>query len=451
MNSRITGKTSWHDTMLNLIYRVVKGVLKDNCDGHAAQIAFFFLFALFPCLLTLTTLLAYLPVPDLFQMLLKIMGRFVPGDVIYLVRENLRALVSVQQGGLLSIGVLLSIWTSSNAMIAIQVALNVAYGTKEQRSFWKVRAISILLVICFTFFTIFSLIMLMFGPQIGVWIASLAGLGDAFTTLWNILRWPVIILLMMTALSALYHYAPAIRLSWRETAPGAITAAGVWVVVSLAFSYYVNNFGSYDRTYGSIGAVIALLVWMYASGFIILLGGEINARWREITYEKMKNKGVRQMRKSLITELPEEAELSGQNWLDLLMTARAEITSEDPGYPIESALNPSGGSGWRAMGPGTQTIRLLFDEPLQIRHINLVFLERELQRTQEFVLRWSTDAGRSYQEIVRQQYTFAPPETIQEIEDYVVDLIGVAALELIILPDINGGEPCASLSELRIA
>jgi len=440
--------------MWELTSRVARSIMKDDCDGHAAQIAFFFLFALFPCLLTLTTLLAYLPVSDLFQMLLKIMGSFVPGDVIYLVRGNLRALVSVQQGGLLSIGVLLSLWTSSNAMIAIQVALNVVYGTEEQRSFWKVRAISVLLVICFTFFTIFSLIMLMFGPQIGVWVASLAGLGDAFTTAWNILRWPVIIWLMMTALSALYHYAPAIRLSWMETAPGAITAAGVWVVVSLAFSYYVNNFGSYDRTYGSIGAVIALLVWMYASGFIILLGGEINARWREITYEKMKkmkNKGDRQMRKSLITELPEEAELPSQNWLDLVKIARAELTSEDQAHPIESALNPSRGSGWRAMGPGTQTIRLLFDEPLQIRHINLVFLEMELPRTQEFVLRWSTDAGRSYREIVRQQYTFAPPETIREIEDYTVDLIGVAALELIILPDISGGESCASLSELRIA
>lgn len=157
------------------------------------------------------------------------------------------------------------------------------------------------------------------------------------------------------------------------------------------------------------------------------------------------------MRKSLITELPQEEELSGQNWLDLLITARAELTSEDPAHPIESALNPAGGDGWLAMRPGSQTIRLLFDNPQQIRHINLVFLEKELQRTQEFVLRYSTDAGRSYREIVRQQYTFAPPETIREREDYIVDLIGVEALELVILPDIDGGESCASLSELRIA
>lgn len=156
------------------------------------------------------------------------------------------------------------------------------------------------------------------------------------------------------------------------------------------------------------------------------------------------------MRKTLIAELSQEAELPEQNWLDLLKTARAELTSEHPAHTIESALNPSAGSGWRAKEPGTQTIRLLFDEPLQIRHINLVFLENELPRTQEFVLQWSTVAGRSFREIVRQQYTFAPPETVQEIEDYIVDLFGVVVLELIILPDINGGESCASLSALRI-
>lgn len=287
MNTKTAGKTSWHGSMWELTCRVARGVLKDNCDGYAAQIAFFFLFALFPCLLTLATLLAYLPVPDLFRVLMKIMESFVPGDVLYLVEENLRKLLSVQKGGLLSIGIFLSLWTSSNAVISVQIALNEAYDTNEKRPYWKVRVISVLLVVCFTFFIILSLLLLIFGPRIGVWIASLAGLGDAFTTAWNILRWPVIIWLMMAALSVLYRYAPAIKLSWMQTAPGAVTATGAWVAVSLAFSYYANNFGSYDKTYGSIGAVIALLVWMYASGFVILIGGEINARWREISYEKM--------------------------------------------------------------------------------------------------------------------------------------------------------------------
>ena len=282
--------------------RIAGSIQKDNCDGFAAQIAFFFIFALFPFLLFLTTLLAYLPVPDLLRLLLKILGRFTPGDVLSLVEDNLRSLVIVQKGGLLSFSVVFSLWTASNAVTAVISALNHAFGTEEQRPYWKVRGIAILLVVCFSFFVILSLLLLIFGPRIGVWIASLAGLGNAFTLGWTILRWPVILSLMVTAVSALYRYAPALKLSWREIVPGAVTATGAWVAVSLAFSYYVNNFGSYDKTYGTIGAAIALLVWMYASGFVILLGGEINARMRELACEKTgrtDTKGVNHMRKAL--------------------------------------------------------------------------------------------------------------------------------------------------------
>jgi len=454
MNTNKSGKQMVKGVMRELVGRVFRGVLKDNCDGYAAQIAFFFLFALFPFLLSLTTLLAYLPVPDLLRVLLRILGHFAPGDVVSLVEKNLRALVTVQQGGLLSFGVLMSLWTSSNAVIAVQTALNNAYASEEQRPYWKVRIIAILLVICFTFFVIVSLLLLIFGPRIGVWIASLAGLGSSFINVWNILRWPVIVWLMMSALSALYRYAPTLKLSWGETVPGAVSATGAWVAVSLAFSYYVNSFGSYDKTYGSIGAVIALLVWMYASGFAILLGGEINARWRELCCERqvaLLTKGAGHMRKTLITTEIQKDIYPELNWLDLVTIARVELTSEDPAHPIESALNCTGGSGWRALEPGRQTIRLLFDEPLEIKRIHLMFHEDKQQRTQEFVLRWSHDNGHSYREIVRQQYTFSPPDTIREIEDFIVDLAGVMALEMSILPDINEGNVRASLAGLRLA
>ena len=282
MKTKSADKLSHNEAVLDLAPRVIRGIRKDNCTGYAAEIAFFFLFALFPCLLTLTSLLAYLPVPDLPQILLRIMGNFIPDTVLSLVEKNLHALVTVQKGGLLSFGVLLSLWTSSNAVMAFQTALNDAYDMEEQRPYWKLRILSVLLVICFTCFILASLLLLFLGPRIGVWIASLASLGNAFTLAWNILRWPVILVLMMTALTALYRYAPSLKLSWRETLPGAVIATGAWVIVTLAFSFYANNFRSYDKTYGSIGAVIALLFWMYASAFLILLGGEINARLREM-------------------------------------------------------------------------------------------------------------------------------------------------------------------------
>jgi len=157
------------------------------------------------------------------------------------------------------------------------------------------------------------------------------------------------------------------------------------------------------------------------------------------------------MRKTIIAQGSEDATSPEINWLDLPTIARAEITSEEVNHQIQSALDPFGGRGWRASESGRQIIRLIFDDPTHLSRIHLVFHEEEQPRTQEFVLRWSLDEGRSYQEIVRQQYTFAPPDNTQEIEDYRVDLFGVTALELVIVPEISGGDVHASLGRMRLA
>jgi hypothetical protein len=157
------------------------------------------------------------------------------------------------------------------------------------------------------------------------------------------------------------------------------------------------------------------------------------------------------MRKRIIGPGPGEIAAAEPRWMDLERLAQVEITSEDIDYPIESALIPGTGLGWRAAQPGEQTIRLLFDEPLRLRRIHLVFQEDEQARTQEFVLRWSPDGGQSYREVVRQQYNFSPPEATREVEDYDVDLDGVTVLELKIVPDISGGSARASLAQLRLA
>ena len=157
------------------------------------------------------------------------------------------------------------------------------------------------------------------------------------------------------------------------------------------------------------------------------------------------------MRKRIIGPGPGEVAAAEPGWLDLERLAQVEITSEDVGYPIEAALIPLIGPGWRAAQPGEQTIRLRFDEPLRLKGIRLVFHEDEQERTQEFVLRWSSDGGQSYREILRQQYNFSPPEAARELEDYDIDLNGVTALELRIVPDISGGSARASLAQLRVA
>ena len=157
------------------------------------------------------------------------------------------------------------------------------------------------------------------------------------------------------------------------------------------------------------------------------------------------------MRKRITNQGTESVSPLNQQWLNVEHLAEVEVTSEDAAHPIESALIPSAGPGWRALQPGQQTVRLLFDEPQRLKHMRLLFQEDKQERTQQFVLRWSSDGGQSYREIVRQQYNFSPPATTSECEDYTVDLDGVTALELSIVPDISRGPARASLAQLRLA
>ena len=157
------------------------------------------------------------------------------------------------------------------------------------------------------------------------------------------------------------------------------------------------------------------------------------------------------MRKRIITPISQDAPHLDEGWLDLERAAVVEVTSEDKDYPVEAALVSGEMRGWRAGSPGTQTIRLIFDEPQRLMRIALVFEETETERTQEFVLRWSADKGLSFREIVRQQWNFSPPKTAREIEDYRVELSGVTVLELVIVPSISRGAARASLKSLRLS
>ena len=157
------------------------------------------------------------------------------------------------------------------------------------------------------------------------------------------------------------------------------------------------------------------------------------------------------MRKRLISPTPERVRPHGEGWLDLERAAAVEVSSEEEDYPVESALLSRETQGWRASRPGTQTVRLVFDEPQSLKRIALVFEEKDTRRTQEFVLRWSADGGQSFREIVRQQWNFSPPETVRELQEYQVELSDVTVLELIITPDISGGMARASVKSLRVS
>ena len=157
------------------------------------------------------------------------------------------------------------------------------------------------------------------------------------------------------------------------------------------------------------------------------------------------------MRKRIITPVQQETASPDQDWLNMEGLVEVEITSEDAAHPIESALLPGRALGWRAAGPGKQTIRLLFAYPQRLRRIWLNFVETRTERTQEYVLRWSPDGGQSFREIVRQQWNFSPQGATSETEDHHVELQAVTVLELSIIPDTSGGNAFASLAQLRLA
>jgi hypothetical protein len=157
------------------------------------------------------------------------------------------------------------------------------------------------------------------------------------------------------------------------------------------------------------------------------------------------------MRKRLIAPISKDAPAVNTGWLELDRAAIVEVTSEEKEYPVESALVAGETRGWRAAESGTQTIRVIFDQPQSLRRISLVFEENETERTQEFVLRWSGDGGRSFREMVRQQWNFSPPNSIREVEEYRVELSDVTVFELVIVPDISRGAARASLKSLRVS
>jgi membrane protein len=258
------------------VQRVTSGVLDHQSMGSSAQIAYYLLFATFPCLFTLASLLAFLPVPDLMERLLHALGSIVPPAAVDLMRHSVERLVARQRSGFFSIGLIVTLWAASNAVDAIMQGLNRVHGLRETRPFWKTRGIALSLAVGVSLLAVLGLLVLWFGAHVSNWWAARGGLGPLPVQVWIVARWPLVLLLLIVAIDQLYFLGPAAELRWRWATPGAVVAVLGWVGASLGFSVYVRHFGSYNATYGSIGAVIILLTWMYLSAFFVLLGAEIN-------------------------------------------------------------------------------------------------------------------------------------------------------------------------------
>lgn len=248
---------------------------EDEVFGLAAQLAYFFLLSLFPLLIFLVTLLPYLPISQ--EEMLGVIADFAPGETMTFIETNLNEIMSHQNGTLLSFGIIATVWSASNGLNAVIRALNKAYDVKESRSFVAARGMAILFTFALIFVFIVALLLPVFGKHIGLFLFSKFGLSSQFLQIWNTLRWLLSSLIIFIVFLALYWIAPNKRFRCIDAVPGAVFSTVSWLLVSLGFSFYVNNFGNYSAMYGSIGAVIVLMIWFYLSGIIIILGGEINA------------------------------------------------------------------------------------------------------------------------------------------------------------------------------
>jgi membrane protein len=257
-----------------ILRRTFNESLKDNCLGMAAQLAYYFFFALFP------TLLVMIAIADVFAAdVMKMvggLGGILPPEALSLITEPLGKLTEGEQGGLLTIGMLTALWSSSAAMTAIIDTLNTAYDIEEGRPWWKVRLTAIALTVGLALFIVVAFALVVAGPTLAERLADRWFLGSAFEWTWKIAQWPLVFALVSAAIAIVYYFAPDADQDWVWLTPGTIAATAMWLIASLGFKYYLANFGGYE-SYGIVGGVMVLMLWFYLSGLVILIGAEMNA------------------------------------------------------------------------------------------------------------------------------------------------------------------------------
>lgn len=257
----------------------------DDVPALASQLAYYFILAIFPFLIFLLNLISFTPITS--EQALNDLSKIVPNVAYDIIKDVINQSSHSNSQTVLSFSMLATLWAASNGMNAVIKSLNKAYDQHETRSLWKVRGLSIIATIAFAFTIILSFILLILGEVIGNSIFVFLGLSNSFKILWSYIRFvsPVVVMIIVFAL--LYRYMPNRRMKYSEVLAGSIFSSIGWLITSVLFSIYVNNFSNYANTYGSIGGIILLIIWLYWISIIILLGGELNA---SLAYNRIKHK-----------------------------------------------------------------------------------------------------------------------------------------------------------------
>jgi membrane protein len=268
--------------------RVWNEIMEDDVFGKAAQLAYYFLLALFPLLLFLTALLGAVAAgSELRDEMMTYLGTVVPSSAMDLIKSTLDQVTLGSGGGKLAFGLLAALWAASNGMGAVTETLNTAYDVTEDRSFIKRRALAIGLTIAISVLVISALVMVLFGHRIADFVAAQTGFSEVFATIWKVVQWPIVLAFVLLSFALIYYLAPNLHdQKWFWVTPGSVIGVTLWLASSFAFRTYLTYFDSYNATYGSLGAVIILMLWFYITGAAILIGGEINAEIEHAAAER---------------------------------------------------------------------------------------------------------------------------------------------------------------------
>jgi membrane protein len=249
----------------------------DNVYNGAAALGFYLTLAIFPAMILVMAVIPYLPIDRVDEAIMDLLGQALPAEAFDMVAGVVHEVTAEPRGGLLSFGILGTMWAASTGMYAIMQQLNITYDVKEARSFVRARATALVLSLLFILLVIGAFSLVVFGGIIQDWIGARFGFSNALLVFFAAFRWVVIVLALLLGFALIYRYAPNVEQKFAFITPGSVFGVVLLVLASLAFAIYTGNFADYGATYGSIGAVIILMLWLYIAGLAILLGSEINA------------------------------------------------------------------------------------------------------------------------------------------------------------------------------